>query len=204
MLLMKPILDSDILESEVERVLFELRVQAMQTSFQEFLRQKVEGSDWRDRKRLRDEWLGALHRLLGQIQDWLRQSDPEEVLELVPYKVERVEERLGVYDAPALQIRLNTESADVVPMGRYTHVPPSIRNVAHVQQRQYLHLTDVERYWLNGPVGRVDITNGERRHLLLFSPTDEGDSWYAWISGIAGPNPFDKAGLEAILKDLLS
>lgn len=44
----------------------------MQTSFQEFLRQKVEGSDWRDRKRLRTEWLGALNRLLDQIREWLR------------------------------------------------------------------------------------------------------------------------------------
>jgi hypothetical protein len=176
----------------------------MQTSFQEFLRQKVEGSDWRDRKRLRSEWLDTLNRLLDQIRAWLRESDPEGVLELVPYEVERVEEQLGVYDAPALQIRLNTESADVVPMGRFTHVSPSIRNVAYIQQRQDPHLTDVDRYWLNGPVGRVDITNGERRYLLLFSPADGEDCWYTWISGIPGPNPFDKAGLEAILKDLLS
>jgi hypothetical protein len=39
----------------------------MQTSFQEFLRQKVEGSDWKDHKGLRTEWLGALNRLLDQI-----------------------------------------------------------------------------------------------------------------------------------------
>jgi hypothetical protein len=91
----------------------------MQTSFQEFLRQKVEGSDWRDRKRLRDEWLGALNRLLDQIRDWLRESDPKGVLELITYEVERVEGRLGVYDAPALKIRLNTDAAEVLPMGRF-------------------------------------------------------------------------------------
>jgi hypothetical protein len=49
----------------------------MQTSFQEFLRQKVEGSDWKDRKGLRTEWLGALNRLLNQIRDWLRESVPK-------------------------------------------------------------------------------------------------------------------------------
>jgi hypothetical protein len=86
----------------------------MQTSFQEFLRQKVEGSDWKDRSRIRGEWLGALNRLLDQIRDWLKESDPENVLELITYEVERVEGRLGVYDAPALKIRLNTDAAEVL------------------------------------------------------------------------------------------
>lgn len=114
----------------------------MQTSFQEFLRQKVEGSDWRDRKRLRSEWLDALNRLLDQIRDWLRESDPEGVLELVPYKVERVEERLGVYGAPALQIRLNRADVD--------------RETASIQHPAVLRaLEDLKEAIENGSFGRV-------------------------------------------------
>ncbi len=60
----------------------------MQTSFQEFLRQKIEGSDWKDRSRRRTEWLNALNCLLGQIQEFLREADPEELLEIIRYEVE--------------------------------------------------------------------------------------------------------------------
>ncbi len=169
----------------------EQRTQIMQTSFQEFLKQKVEGSDWKDRKRLRAEWLGTLDRLLNQIRDWLRESDPEGVLECVNYEVQRVEERLGVYDAPALKIRLNTEYAEVLPIGRFTPQPFAFG--------QWL----LDGYGdLNLSKGRVDITNGERRHLLLRSGEGEG-RWFALIPGRPEPIPFDRSCLEAILEDLL-
>jgi hypothetical protein len=168
----------------------------MQTSFQEFLRQKVEGSDWKDRSRIRGEWLCALNRLLDRIRDWLRESDPEGVLELITYEVERVEERLGVYDAPALQIRLNTDSADVLPMGRFAMRPLSL---------QSLLLQNMPSIPVNqeGHEGRVDITDGERRYVLLRSIVDGQDRWYA-LRRMDQAVPFDRTCLEAILKDLLS
>lgn len=169
----------------------EQRMQSMQTSFQEFLKQKVEGSDWKDRKRLRAEWLGALNRLLDQIRDWLRESDPDGVLECVNYEVQRVEERLGVYDAPALKIRLNTEYAEVLPIGRFTPQPFAFGQWL-LDRYTDLHFTN----------GRVDITNGERRHLLLRGDAGEGQ-WCALIPGRPEPIPFDRTCLEAILEDLL-
>ena len=168
----------------------------MQTSFQEFLRQKVEGSDWKDRKGLRTEWLEALNRLLDQIRDWLRESDPEGVIEIVTYEVQRVEDRLGVYDAPALKIRLNTDSAEVLPMGRFVPMPLSLQNLLFIPGNR-------ER-WGNLSGGRVNVTNGERRHLLLRSIDDGQDHWYALMSGQSTPIPLDRGRLEAILEDLLS
>jgi hypothetical protein len=168
----------------------------MQTSFQEFLRKKVEGSDWRDRNQVRGEWLGAVNHLLGQVRDWLGRSDPEHILEIVPYEVERVEERLGVYDAPALQIRLNTDSADVVPIGRYAPLP-------YILQGQ-LTVASNRQAWGDLSGGRVDITNGERKHILLRSTQDGQDRWYAVMKDVTYPVPFDESCLEAILEDLLS
>lgn len=107
------------------------------------------------------------------------------------YEVQRVEERLGVYDAPALKIRLNTEYAEVLPMGRFTSQPFDFGQ----------WFTD--RYSnFNLSNGRVDITNGERRHLLLRSADGEG-LWYALMLGRPAPIQFDRACLEEILKDLL-
>jgi hypothetical protein len=78
----------------------------MMTSFQEFLRQKVDISVLQDRNRSRGEWLGAINRLLDQVRDWLRQADPDDLLEIVPYEVERVEKRLGIYDQPSQHARM--------------------------------------------------------------------------------------------------
>jgi hypothetical protein len=167
----------------------------MQTSFQEFLRQKVEGSDWRDRKRLRDEWLGALHRLLVQIRDWLNESDPEGILEYVTYDVERVEGRLGVYDAPALKIRLNADFAEVLPVGRSVPLPYYVQDQLSVPSNR--------QAWGDLSGGRVDITNGERKHILLRSTQGGQDRWYAVMKDVTPPLPFDRACLEGILKDLL-
>jgi hypothetical protein len=104
----------------------------MQTDFQEFLRKKTEGSAWKERKERRVEWLGALNRLFAQIRDFLQEADPEGLIEIVGYEVERVEERLGIYDAPALKIRLNTASADVLPVGLNTRKPLSLENLLGV------------------------------------------------------------------------
>lgn len=167
----------------------------MQTSFQEFLRQKIEGSDWKDRSRRRSEWLNALNRLLDQIRESLREADPEGLLETIPYEVERVEERLGVYDAPALKIRIGTDSVDVVPEGRHATVPLLLQHLL-------LDPRNAQR-WGNLSGGRVDITNGERRYLLLRSIVDGQDHWYATVSNQIGLTPFDSICLQAILRDLL-
>lgn len=168
----------------------------MSTSFQEFLRQRVEGSDWRDRARHRAEWLGAIRHLLQQIEAWLQVSDPEGFLERVTYDVQCVEPRLGIYDTPAMKIRLNTEHAEILPIGRFTTHPIALQNL--------LFIPGNRGRWGNLSGGRVDVTNGERRHHLLRSTDDGQDRWYALIAGQAAiPVPFDSNCLERILEDLL-
>jgi len=105
----------------------------MSTSLREFHQKKTEGTDLKERNRLRSEWLGSLNRLFDQIREWLREADPEEVLEVVSYKVERVEQRLGVYDAPGITIRLGTDSVQIVPSGRYAHKPLAFETLLGVQ-----------------------------------------------------------------------
>jgi hypothetical protein len=163
----------------------------MPTSFQEFLRQKAEGTGIQERNRNRAEWLKALEGLLTQIEDWLRAADTEKLLEILRYDVERVEDRLGIYDAPALKIRLGTDEVDVVPVGRYTIGPIP----AHVIQSR----------GTDGPMGgRVDITNGERKYLLLRYNSRSGeDCWFAGNERLE-VGLLDRGKLETILQDLWS
>src|SRR5487761_2470824 len=144
----------------------------MSTSFQEFLKEKAEVSGARDRKRSREEWLGALTRLFDQIRTWLNESDPEHLIEVVPFEVERVEQRLGVYDAPALKIRLGTDSIDIRTVGRYTSATFSLPTSETKIGRA--------RDWGDLGGGRVDVTDGERKYLLLRVIEDGQDRWYAW------------------------
>ena len=167
----------------------------MMTSFQEFLKQKVDTSALKDRNRSRGEWLGAINRLLDQVRDWLREADPDDLLEIVPYKVERVEKRLGIYDAPALKIRLGINSVNVLPVGRYAVGPLSLELLKGIPGNA--------QRWGDLSGGSVDITNGERRHLLLRSIEDGQDHWYT-VGEPLSPAAFDRKLLEEILQDLLS
>jgi hypothetical protein len=81
-------------------------------------------------------------------------------------------------------------------MGRFAQRPVSLQNLLFIQGNQ--------QRWGNLSGGRVDITNGERRHLLLRSTDDGQDRWYALMMDQAAPKPFDRACLEEILEDLLS
>src|SRR3954452_10351334 len=166
----------------------------MPTSFQDFLRQKAEGAGIRERKRDGSEWLQALQGLLEQIEDWLRAADTENLLDTTRYEVERVEERMGVYDAPALKIRLGTDEVDVVPVGRYAIGPLSAQAIKS--------LLSVEG--ADGPVaGRVDITNGERKYVLFRDLSSGQQRWYA-VDDRSKAVLLDRAPLEAILQDLWS
>lgn len=166
----------------------------MATSFQEFLRQKAKGSDLKDRNRSRAEWLGALNRLFDQVRVWLRESDPDDLIEVLPFEVERVEARLGVYDAPALKIRLGTDSVDVLPVGRYVNGPLALESLKAIAGNAMR--------WGDLSGGRVDITNGEQKSLLLRSSEGGQDRWFTLGGPI--PVPLDRDRLEAILQDLLS
>jgi hypothetical protein len=170
----------------------------MSTSFQELLRKHAEMSGWKERRQNRAEWLDALDFLIESIRNMLRVADPDGVLEIVSYKVQRVEQRLGVYDAPALKVLLNTRSVDFLPMGRY-----SIGSL--LELKTVLATPGNQERWGDLAGGRVDITNGERRHLLLRSIDGGPKGWYVVSDRNAPiPSPFDQACLEAVLLDLLS
>lgn len=167
----------------------------MSTSLQEFLRKKTEGTNLLERNRLRSEWLDSLNRLIDQIRGWLREADPEEVLEVVPYVVERVEQRLGVYNAPALMIRLGTDTVEIAPSGRFAHIP--------LRFQTFLGMPGNRERWGDLSGGRVDIKFEVLQYLLFRSIEGGQDRWYAVLDENR-VYAFDRERLEAILQDLLS
>ncbi len=156
-------------------------------SFRDFLKAKADELGVRDRHRRRGEWLGAIHRLLDQIRDWLRESDPEGVLDIEPYEVSRTEQDLGTYDAPALKIRLGAGEVDVRPIGR--EVPFMAIRGASGDATEFS--------------GRVDITDGYRKYNLYREMNQGKDLWQ--ISDERNRFTYLNAeSFERILQDLLS
>ena len=152
-------------------------------SFQEFLYSKAAALGVRDRHRRRDEWLGAVRRLLDQLRDWLRASDPEGLLDIETYEIARAESALGSYEAPAMKIHLGAIEVEVKPMGRW-----------------------VPNFSARGPfAGRVDLSDGMRKYSLFREIRDGEDHWL--VPDRDGQDRFtelDRDGFERILQDLLS
>jgi hypothetical protein len=130
-------------------------------SFTEFLRRKGEEFHVRERHGRRSEWLGAINSLYDQIREWLREADPEGLLDIVSYEVSRTEPKLGTYEAPALKIQLGPAEVHIKPTGR--EVPfMAIRGASGAP-------TEFS--------GRVDITDGLREYNFYRERHHEGDRW---------------------------
>ena len=107
------------------------------------------------------QWLEAINRLYDQIRGWLREDDPEGLLDIVPYQVSRTEPILGTYDAPALQILLGPAKVRVEPVGRFIRF--SIFRGASGTPTEF--------------AGRVDIGDGLREYNLFRERRPEGNLW---------------------------
>src|SRR5437660_12782519 len=88
------------------------------TTFQEFLQKKAIEERQPERRKRREEWIAAVNRLLDQLRAWLAESDPDQVLDIIPIRERAAEPALGAYDVPALKIGIGEAAVHVTPMGR--------------------------------------------------------------------------------------
>ena len=162
------------------------RDMAAEMDFQEWLEKRAQEVNQPERLRHRSEWIAALDQFYEQIMSWIRESDPQGLIIIERMELARSEPRLGTYTAPALKISLGDDAVRVVPMGR--DVRGSYRNDEGTELRYE---------------GRVDITDDLRKFVLYRIADGESQAWI--VSGDSGsPKRFDRAQLEAILRDLLS
>jgi hypothetical protein len=124
----------------------------MSTDFKEFLHEQAEKhqAEARAGKAMIDEWRASIKRLLDQIRAWLKDSDPQGLIEIKESEVEVREPGLGLYSVPRLDLRVFGKWVGVIPKARKT--------VATAKPAQKLA---PER-----ATGRVDITDELRRYVL--------------------------------------
>lgn len=160
----------------------------MNKTFREFLDEKALASPADDRKRRREEWVNAVDRLLGQIEGWLREADPDSHLEFEHPKLMKWEGGIGEYEVGSLRIRLGDTLIEVNPVAR------------NVVGRVFPQGTTGEAIRAEG---RVDLSCiGSKYHLYRILGEDD-DLWYARDEKL-GDRFLTPDLLLDIVRDLLS
>ncbi len=155
------------------------------TNFQEFLHKKAEEQRVISRRDLRDDWIDAVGRLVGQIREWLHEADPDGVLDRIDFPYDKAEKGLGRYKVDGLQINVGDLSVQVVPVARNVIGSPRLAGEGAKL------------------AGRVNITNGIKTYILRRVLSDSGESWEVADDHL-GAELLTRAKLESILQDLLA
>jgi hypothetical protein len=167
----------------------------MSTTFQEFLHKKAQThqAEVNAAKSVVDEWWTSIERLFAQIRQWMKQSDPDGLIEIKEGVEEIREPGLGVYRAPRLDLRAFGKWIGVIPKAR--------RTVGRAKPPQKSAPERAE--------GRVDITDELRRYVLYRFKQDGRDVWL--IDGLetgregaaSEPAPLDQEAFEKAMMSYL-
>jgi hypothetical protein len=136
---------------------------AMSTQFRDFLHQLAEKhqAEVNSAKGEVDEWHTAIERLFIQIREWLKESDPQGLIEIEEGQVEVREPGLGRYRVPRLNLRAFGKWIGIIPKARRTvgtATPPQKSAPERAE-------------------GRVDLTDELRRYVLYRFRDSARDVW---------------------------
>jgi hypothetical protein len=147
----------------------------MSTDLKEFLHHQAQKhqAEAEAGKATVDEWRSAIQGLFEQIRTWLKESDPEGVIEIKESEVNVTEPGLGRYSVPRLNLRAFGKWIGIIPKARKTvgTAKPPLKSTP-------------ER-----AIGRVDITDELRRYVLYRFKEGDRDIWLIDDSLIEEPRP---------------
>jgi hypothetical protein len=160
----------------------------MTMAFQEFLRQKAEKyrAEVQSGKATVEEWRAAIEQLFAQLRHWLKESDPEGVIEIEESHQDLTEPGLGRYRVPRLNLRA---------FGKWVGIIPKARNTVGTAQPP-------QKSAPQRAAGRVDITDELQRYVLYRFQEDGRDVWL--IDDLeSGQKPLDREAFERALMSYL-
>jgi hypothetical protein len=107
-----------------------------------------------------DEWKRALASLIGRLESWLCEADPDHALTIDRIPITIRERRLGTYDVEGLRVRLGVREFRVEPVIRYP-----IGSI--VGDEMGTSIRD----------GKVTMSSGDIQYLLYRRMKEDGDEW---------------------------
>jgi hypothetical protein len=151
------------------------------------------------------EWQAAVGRLMAQLAGWVREADPEGLIEITEGESQRlVEGMLGEYDVPRLGLRLDTRHVWVVPKARNdVTVLPSPDGGPPRRTDGLVVITEfapVDGFWRIGP---LTLSGGPPAWYLHRVHEAGVDAWYLRHPTEAGAEPLTRDRFESILVAIL-
>jgi hypothetical protein len=140
------------------------------------------------RRRLREDWIASVDRLLDKLRGWITEANAADLLDLENLELEKREQSLGAYRIKGLAIHFGERTVKVVPIGRTV--------VAHLGRYAEPGHEKAE--------GRVDITNESYKYYLYRKLDNATEEQWLVQDERGGIRPLDREQFEAILRDLLS
>jgi hypothetical protein len=137
----------------------------------EFLKEKADEirAAKPERDRLVADWTAAVERLLGLIEQWLRESDPDGLIRSERTTHAFNDEAMGPYSVPGLSLELDGQVVGVVPVAR--RVVASVVLPGESQPRRAEGRVDLKRY-------------GDTIYVLYRFRDGEADRWYVVHDGV--------------------
>ncbi len=159
------------------------------STLQEFLKQRAEhlSASFPEKVKIQNDWIQAVDRLLNQIKQWLKDADPQAILDVFEESVDRRESGVGVYQVHSLRIRLEAQEVRVIPIARNVLGPVSSSGTIH-KGRSF---------------GRVDMTNGVSKFLLFRTDVEPSDRWIIVDEDAYVPRDLDRGTFDAAMQSLL-
>lgn len=151
----------------------------------DYLQEKAKEHNMVERLERRREWVAAVTRLIEQLETWLREADPQRLLSVYRTMRPALEQHLGHYEVPGLEVVFGDTQVRIIPMGR--HVLRS-GDLGSPQTRA---------------AGRVDITDGAKKYYLFRYVLDSTDQWVVqhWNGTVKN---LDREVFDEIMLELLS
>lgn len=142
------------------------------------------------------DWIRAVTELLNKLQEWVRQADTNQIIELnvEEYRFPYREEGLGKYKLPRLRIQLDTRAVWV--LGKARNVVDRIRPPGGGTPRQADGVVVIAETALRDRIGSPS-------YYLYRLAEPDGDHWYIRHPLEEEVKPLDQERFEAILVSLL-
>ena len=116
----------------------------------EFLKNKKsqEKSGQTQARNMKEKWIGTIHSLFGQIREWIKKAEAEDLVAVYRHNIQLSEKHIGRYTVDKLELLVLDRQIIVEPIARF----------------------------IEGGDGRVDIYHGFEAFKLLYS--EKTDTWH--------------------------
>jgi hypothetical protein len=108
-----------------------------------------------------EEWRSAIDKLFKNIQQWITESDPDNLIEISIGRQEIKEPGIGLYEVPRLNLRI---------LGKWIGIIPKARKTVDAAKPTQLGAP-------SHAAGRVDITDELIRYVLYRFQKEGQDEW---------------------------